>query len=91
MTWLRKLLPRSATVDVPRVVIARALRGFADGFVSVFLAIYLYSWDSFSPRKHLLVGLPLPIAGTLATLCVVAVFSRKRDAFGSFGRSETMM
>ncbi|MBK5287651.1 MAG: MFS transporter [Acidimicrobiia bacterium] len=41
MSWLRRLLPNSATVDVPRVVIARALRGFADGFVSVFLAVYL--------------------------------------------------
>ncbi len=50
MTWLRKLLPRSATVDVPRVVIARALRGFADGFVSVFLAIYLTALG-FSPLQ----------------------------------------
>lgn len=50
MTWLRRLLPRSATVDVPRVVIARSLRGFADGFVSVFLAIYLTSLG-FSPLQ----------------------------------------
>ncbi len=50
MTWLRKLLPRSATVDVPRVVIARALRGFADGFVSVFLAVYLTALG-FSPLQ----------------------------------------
>ena len=50
MTWLRKLLPRSATVDVPRVVIARALRGFADGFVSVFLVVYLTELG-FSPGR----------------------------------------
>ncbi len=50
MTWLRRLLPRSATVDVPRVVVARALRGFADGFFSVFLAIYLDALG-FSPLQ----------------------------------------
>jgi MFS family permease len=35
------LLPTSATPDAARLVAARALRGFADGFVSVYLAAYL--------------------------------------------------
>src|SRR5262249_51618527 len=35
------LLPQSATSDAARLVLARALRGFADGFVSVYLAAYL--------------------------------------------------
>jgi MFS family permease len=35
------LLPASATADAARLVVARALRGFADGFVSVYLAAYL--------------------------------------------------
>ena len=35
------LLPASATPDAARLVAARALRGFADGFVSVYLAAYL--------------------------------------------------
>jgi len=35
------LLPASATADAARLVSARALRGFADGFVSVYLAQYL--------------------------------------------------
>src|SRR5215470_15175634 len=35
------LLPASATPDAARLVAARALRGFADGFVSVYLAQYL--------------------------------------------------
>jgi MFS family permease len=35
------LLPASATADAARLVSARALRGFADGFVSVYLAAYL--------------------------------------------------
>jgi MFS family permease len=47
---LRRLLPASASVDVPRVVLARTLRGFADGFVSVFLATYLTALG-FSPLQ----------------------------------------
>lgn len=35
------LLPAKATSDVRRVVVARTLRGFADGFVSVLLGFYL--------------------------------------------------
>ena len=35
------LLPASATADARRLVAGRALRGFADGFVSVYLAVYL--------------------------------------------------
>lgn len=35
------LLPASATPDASRLVCARALRGLADGFVSVYLAEYL--------------------------------------------------
>ncbi len=35
------LLPTSATADARRIVFARALRGLADGFVSVYLAQYL--------------------------------------------------
>jgi len=35
------LLPASASRDASRLVAARAVRGFADGFVSVYLAVYL--------------------------------------------------
>src|SRR5262245_9715327 len=35
------LMPPSATPDAARLVYTRALRGFADGFVSVYLAQYL--------------------------------------------------
>jgi MFS family permease len=35
------LLPASATADAARLLTSRALRGFADGFVSVYLAQYL--------------------------------------------------
>ena len=35
------ILPASATPDATRLILARALRGFGDGFVSVYLAAYL--------------------------------------------------
>src|SRR5262245_14666910 len=38
-----RLLPLSATSDARRIVAARALRGFADGAVSVLLGSYLSS------------------------------------------------
>jgi predicted MFS family arabinose efflux permease len=37
----RRLLPRDADPDAGRLVLARGLRGFADGMVSVLLASYL--------------------------------------------------
>lgn len=42
------VLPRSTTPDAGRLLVARALRGFADGFVSVLLADYLTA-IGFSP------------------------------------------
>jgi MFS family permease len=45
---VRSLLPASAPPDVRRIVAGRALRGFADGFVSVLLAQYLIGLG-FSP------------------------------------------
>src|SRR5579864_2888161 len=47
--WLR-LLPQSATGDARRLLQARALRGFADGCVSVLLASYLAA-IGFSPLQ----------------------------------------
>jgi MFS family permease len=38
---MRRILPESAPPDVTRIVWGRAIRGFADGFVSVLLAQYL--------------------------------------------------
>ena len=46
----RLLIPEGATPDAARLLTARALRGFADGMVSVLLASYL-SDLGFSPGK----------------------------------------
>ncbi|MEA3019697.1 MAG: cytochrome bd ubiquinol oxidase subunit, partial [Actinomycetota bacterium] len=36
-----------------------------------FIGIYLYGWDRLSPRAHLLLGLPIPIAGVASAWFVV--------------------
>jgi len=41
LSVLRRLLPKEAQPDAARLVLARGLRGFADGMVSVLLASYL--------------------------------------------------
>ncbi|WP_342616805.1 MFS transporter [Rhodoferax sp. GW822-FHT02A01] len=37
----KKLIPHGADVDIAPIFVARALRGFADGFVAVLLPVYL--------------------------------------------------
>ncbi|MER6926060.1 cytochrome ubiquinol oxidase subunit I, partial [Streptomyces spiralis] len=48
-----------------------ALEGIAFFVEAVFLGIYLYAWDRLPPRRHLLTGVPIVIAGTLSAFFVV--------------------
>ena len=47
------------------------IEGVAFFTEAVFLGLYLYGWERFSPRAHLLVGLPIPIAGVASAWFVV--------------------
>jgi cytochrome d ubiquinol oxidase subunit I len=53
--------------------IAFTLEGIAFFIEAIFLAIYLYTWDRLPPRKHLLLGIPIVLAGQAAALLVIAV------------------
>ncbi len=53
--------------------LAFTLEGAAFFIEAIFIAIYLYSWDRLPPKKHMLVGIPIVIAGQLAALLVIAV------------------
>jgi len=64
-----RLMPRSATPDATRLLSARALRGFADGFVSVLLAAYLTE-IGFSPLK-----ITALITGTLLGSAALTLFA----------------
>jgi len=47
------------------------IEGIAFFLEAIFLGLYLYGWDRFSPRAHLLVGLPIPVAGVASAWFVV--------------------
>jgi MFS family permease len=69
MAVVRRLLPASSSVAVPRVVLARAVRGFADGFVSVLLARYLIELG-FSPFEIGAIVTATLIGSAVLTLAV---------------------
>ncbi|MFJ1654856.1 cytochrome ubiquinol oxidase subunit I [Streptomyces sp. NPDC088337] len=48
-----------------------ALEGIAFFLEAIFLGIYLYAWDRLSPRRHLLTGIPIVVAGTASAFFVV--------------------
>ena len=50
-----------------------ALEGFAFFSEAIFIAIYVYGWDRLSPRRHLLSGVPVAIAGFAGSTMVIAV------------------
>src|SRR3954452_24792750 len=53
--------------------LAFALEGFAFFTEAIFIAIYVYGWDRFSPRLHLISGVPVVIAGIVGSLMVITV------------------
>ena len=53
--------------------LAFALEGFSFFVEAIFIAIYVYGWDRLSPRAHMLVGIPVVIAGFSGSLMVISV------------------
>jgi cytochrome d ubiquinol oxidase subunit I len=53
--------------------LAFGLEGFSFFLEAIFIAIYVYSWDRISPRKHLLCGVPVILAGFSGSLFVLSV------------------
>src|SRR5918999_1703048 len=52
---------------------AFALEGISFFVEAIFIAIYVYGWDRFSPRRHLLSGIPIIVAGISGSLMVLSV------------------
>ncbi len=50
-----------------------AIEGFSFFIEAIFIGIYIYGWDRLSPRRHLLSGIPIAIAGFTGSLMVIAV------------------
>ncbi|MGI9556714.1 MAG: cytochrome ubiquinol oxidase subunit I, partial [Solirubrobacterales bacterium] len=53
--------------------LAFTLEGVAFFIEAIFIAIYLYTWDRLPPKTHMLVGLPIVLAGQFAALLVISV------------------
>jgi cytochrome d ubiquinol oxidase subunit I len=48
-----------------------ALEGIAFFIEAIFLGIYLYAWDRMPPKRHLLTGSPIVVAGVASAFFVV--------------------
>jgi cytochrome d ubiquinol oxidase subunit I len=50
-----------------------ALEGLSFFVEAIFLGIYLYGWGRMPARRHLLMLLPMAVAGVVGTFCVISV------------------
>ncbi len=50
-----------------------ALEGLSFFIEAIFLGIYLYGWGRMPPRRHLLMIVPMAVAGVVGTFCVISV------------------
>jgi cytochrome d ubiquinol oxidase subunit I len=53
--------------------LAFGIEGFAFFTEAIFLTLYVYGWDRFTPRTHLLVGIPVVVASLIGSLMVISV------------------
>jgi cytochrome d ubiquinol oxidase subunit I len=53
--------------------LAFAVEGVSFFVEAIFIGIYVYGWNKLSPRVHLLMGLPIVLAGFAGSLMVIAV------------------
>jgi cytochrome d ubiquinol oxidase subunit I len=49
------------------------LEGVSFFLEAIFISIYVYGWDRFSPRLHLLSGVPVAISGVTGSFMVITV------------------
>ncbi|MCW2839329.1 MAG: ythA 1 [Aeromicrobium sp.] len=50
-----------------------AFEGLSFFVEAIFLGLYLYGWGRIPPKRHLLMLVPMAVAGIVGTYCVVAV------------------
>ncbi len=55
--------------------VAFGIEGFSFFAEAIFIAMYVYGWERFSPRRHLLLGVPIVFAGLSGSLMVISVNS----------------
>jgi cytochrome bd ubiquinol oxidase subunit I len=50
-----------------------AFEGLSFFVEAIFLGLYLYGWGRIPPKRHLLMVVPMAVAGVVGTYCVIAV------------------
>lgn len=50
-----------------------AFEGLSFFIEAIFLGLYLYGWGRVPPKRHLLMLVPMAVAGVVGTYCVIAV------------------
>jgi cytochrome d ubiquinol oxidase subunit I len=53
--------------------LAFGIEGFSFFMEAIFIAMYVYGWDRFSPRRHALIAVPIVISGFTGSLMVISV------------------
>jgi cytochrome bd ubiquinol oxidase subunit I len=53
--------------------LAFGIEGFSFFLEAIFIAIYVYGWDRLPERVHLMVGVPIVLAGITGSLMVISV------------------
>ena len=59
-----------------------AFEGLAFFVEAIFLGIYLFGWGRMAPKRHLLMLVPMAIAGVVGAFCVIAVNAWMNDPTG---------
>jgi cytochrome bd ubiquinol oxidase subunit I len=59
-----------------------ALEGLSFFVEAIFLGIFMYGWGRMPPRQHLIMLLPMAVAGIVGTFCVVSVNAWMNDPSG---------
>ncbi|HEX2893370.1 MAG TPA: cytochrome ubiquinol oxidase subunit I [Marmoricola sp.] len=59
-----------------------AFEGLSFFVEAIFLGIYLYGWGRMAPRQHMLMLVPMALAGVFGTFCVLAVNAWMNDPTG---------
>jgi cytochrome d ubiquinol oxidase subunit I len=59
-----------------------AFEGLSFFVEAIFLGIYLYGWGRMPPKQHVLMLVPMALAGVVGTFCVLAVNAWMNDPTG---------
>ena len=66
------LWPKLMWLAGPSIGPAFVVEGYAFFLEAIFVGLYLYGWERFTAKQHLLVGIPVALSGLVSGVLVVA-------------------